>query len=137
MTRWVLLVFVVVVSCKTIEDVQTNCINTRYDLTEYQAAPWEGIEIKSAEIIDDCLQLKFTAKGACRDTKFQLYWDYRVKKSMPPIAKVKLGYSGELSCSEKRVFTRRYNIKEFKNPAYKGQVRIQVNDYVEKVVLTY
>jgi hypothetical protein len=128
---------IILLGCKITKDVSEECMALRLDQLEYTSAKTDRVLIKSAEVDGDCLRVRFVVEGACDPKSIRAHWDYRVKKSKPPIAKIKVSYTGKTNCSSKTEFTRSFNLKEMMNPAYDGKVLIQVNDYSEKLELNY
>ncbi|HAS36114.1 MAG TPA: hypothetical protein DCS15_06475 [Flavobacteriales bacterium] len=124
-------------SCKVNKDVVDQCLGLRLDQQEFIEAKIDLVKIKSAEIQDDCLKLRFTVQGACDADGISMHWDYRVKKSKPAIARLKLAYAGKSDCPNKTEYSRNFELKELKNPAYKGKVLIKVNDWAENLEFTY
>ncbi len=133
----ILLLLLGLASCKANKDVVDQCFGLRLDQQEFVDAKVDLVKIKSVEIKDGCIMLRFTIDKACDLEKISMHWDYRVKKSKPGQVKLKLAYSGKADCQSNTEYGRRYELKELMNPAYKGKLLLKVNDWPETLELNY
>jgi len=138
-----LAVFVLVgllLSCsgaKMVKDSTMKCFPLKMDGDQYREAKADGIKITEINIEGSCMTINYELKNACEETDLDLHWDYRVKKSMPPQATLKLNLSGKLGCGVSLSGKKKFDLKELTNPAYKGKIYLWIPPYEEKVLFEY
>lgn len=133
--------FLLMFSCKSKQVVKKSegkaCVGIRMDADEYMAADNSGIKILEASIDGNCLHIRYEIKDACESSDLDLHWDYRVKKSLPPEASLRLNKTGDYSCGLKVSANKSFDLKELMNPAYKGKIYLRLAPYQEKILFEY
>jgi hypothetical protein len=84
-----------------------------------------------AEIKDDCLHLRISYSGGCKEHDFALVWSGAMSKSLPPQLVLELGHnSHEDMCEAIKTTDQYFDLKDLKFP---GQneiiIRIQSNGF--------
>lgn len=84
-----------------------------------------------AEIKDDCLHLKVSYSGGCKEHDFALVWSGAMSKSIPPQVSLELGHnSHEDLCEAIKTQDLYFDLKELKFPGQNSVIlRVQANGF--------
>jgi hypothetical protein len=131
MRTYILTIFALVLfasSCKTSKktvDIQPVVEDTLSDYTNRKlirdasifSSTTEVVPLDTAYLSKDTLHLLTKKILGCDEETFMLIWDGKIRKSLPPIASVKLLQRVDPACKEQHHFHLTYNIKplRFKN----------------------
>jgi hypothetical protein len=122
---------------KIVKDNTDKCFPMRMDGDEYKMAKTTGLKIINMQIDNGCLIIEYQMKNACKNTDFDLHWDYRVKKSLPPQATLKLNQTGDNDCGLTLKGKKKFDLKELTNPAFKGKIYLSVPPSTEKILFEF
>lgn len=122
---------------KMVKDSTGKCFPLRMDGDEYAVADYGGVKIKDILIEGTCLTILYEIKNACEDSDIDLHWDYRVKKSLPPQATLRINQTGKKGCETQIKGKKKFDLKELTNPAYKGKIFLTIPPHEEKFLFEY
>ncbi len=122
---------------KMVKDSTKKCFPLRMDRDEYAAADYGNIKIRDIQIEGKCLTIAYELKNACEDSDIDLHWDYRVKKSLPPQASLRINQTGKRNCDLQLKGKKKFDLNELTNPAYKGKIFLTIPPHEEKFLFEY
>ncbi|GLR15615.1 hypothetical protein [Portibacter lacus] len=114
-----------------------NCDeNTEINADEYQNAMTEGVEIMKVEIVDQCLNITYSASGCSGDSwKVSLIDSGDILESMPPQRNLKFSLENQEVCLAFITKTTSFDISNLQIEG--NSVVLNINDSDENILFEY
>jgi len=147
-TAVVVLIGLVFTQCKNkekavIETVEVGeCQPMNMDREAYAASYSDtSYTVLNAKVVDGCLGVHLIYDQQCENEKVELLWDYRIMKSLPPQAPLRIRIQQEEPCKASKKAMKKtwfwFELSELRSPIYGGEIILRVNGYQEPISFKY